>query len=158
MAEHLQAVADGQIRRLLINVPPRSSKTLLTSVCLPAWLWTQRLRTYLKGPQVKILAGSYGHSLSILNSNMTRRLILSDWYQSLWPTRFKLMEDQNTKLRFDTDAGGSRTATSVGGSLLGLGCDLCLIDDPHDVSGIESEAESRSRAPVVSRDQLDATQ
>jgi hypothetical protein len=83
MAEHLQAVADGQIKRLLINVPPRCAKTLLASVCFPAWLWCQRYRTYLKGPQCKILAGSYGHSLSILNSNTNRRLILSNWYQGL---------------------------------------------------------------------------
>src|SRR6185312_10882839 len=130
MAEHLQAVADGQIKKLLINVPPRFSKTLLASVCLPAWLWSQRSRTYLKGPQSKILCGSYGHSLSILNSNLTRRLILSDWYQSLWRPRFRLLDDQNTKLRFDTDAGGSRIATSVGGSLLGIGGDLVIIDDP----------------------------
>jgi len=141
MAEHLQAVADGQIKRLLINVPPRFSKTLLASVCLPAWLWCQRSRTYLKGPQSKILCGSYGHSLSILNSNLTRRLILSDWYQSLWRTRFRLMDDQNTKLRFDTDAGGSRIATSVGGSLLGIGGDLVIVDDPHDTAGIESQAD-----------------
>jgi hypothetical protein len=141
MAEHLQAVASGQIKRLLINVPPRFSKTLLASVMLPAWLWSQRSRTYLQGPQSKILCGSYGHSLSILNSNLTRRLILSDWYQSLWRARFRLMDDQNTKLRFDTDAGGSRIATSVGGSLLGIGGDLVIVDDPHDVSGIESQAD-----------------
>jgi hypothetical protein len=124
-----------------ITVPPRCSKTLITSVCFPAWLWTQRSRTYLKGPQVKILAASYGHTLSILNSNQTRRLILSAWFQSLWGRRFKLMEDQNTKLRFDTDAGGSRISTSVGGSLLGIGGDVVICDDLHDVSGIESEAD-----------------
>jgi predicted phage terminase large subunit-like protein len=141
MAEHLQAVADGQIKRLLINVPPRCAKTLLASVCFPAWLWCQRYRTYLKGPQCKILAGSYGHNLSILNSNLTRRLIISDWYQSRWRSRFQLMDDQNTKLRFDTDAGGSRVATSVSGSLLGIGGDCVILDDPHDVSGIESQAD-----------------
>jgi hypothetical protein len=141
MAEHLQAVANGQIKRLLINVPPRFSKTLLASVALPAWLWCQRSRTYLKGPQSKILCGSYGHSLSILNSNLTRRLILSNFYQSLWRTRFRLMDDQNTKLRFDTDAGGSRIATSVGGSLLGIGGDLVIVDDPHDTACIESQAD-----------------
>jgi predicted phage terminase large subunit-like protein len=79
--------------------------------------------------------------LSILNSNMTRRLILSDWYQSLWPTRFKLMDDQNSKTKFDTDAGGSRIATSVGGSLLGIGGDLVICDDLHNTAGIESEAD-----------------
>jgi hypothetical protein len=51
------------------------------------------------------------------------------------------MDDQNTKLRFDTDAGGSRISTSVSGSLLALGGDLIILDDPHDVSGIESQAD-----------------
>jgi predicted phage terminase large subunit-like protein len=141
MCEHLEAVANGEIKRLTITVPPRCSKTLLASVCFPAWIFAQRRRSYLKGPQCKILAASYGHSLSITNSNQTRRLILSPWYQSLWPTRFRLMDDQNTKLRFDTDAGGSRISTSVGGSLLGIGGDLVICDDLHDVSGIESEAD-----------------
>jgi hypothetical protein len=72
---------------------------------------------------------------------MTRRLILSDWYQGLWGRRFRLTEDQNTKLRFDTDAGGSRIATSVGGSLLGIGGDIVVCDDLHNTSGIESEAD-----------------
>jgi hypothetical protein len=92
MADHLQAVADGQIKRLLINVPPRSSKTLLASVCFPAWLWAQRERSYLKGPQCKILSASYGHSLSIQNSNACRRLILSPFYQALFGHRWKLTE------------------------------------------------------------------
>src|SRR6516162_4611560 len=49
MCEHLEAVADGQIKRLVTTVPPRCSKTLLASVCFPAWLWAQRQRSYLKG-------------------------------------------------------------------------------------------------------------
>ena len=121
---------------LLINVPPRCSKTLLTSVAARHGCGRKR-RTdaTLRVRKVKILVVAYGHSLSILNSNLTRRLILSDWYQSLWRARFRLMDDQNTKLRFDTDAGGSRIATSVGGSLLGLGGDLIIVDDPHDTVG-----------------------
>jgi hypothetical protein len=53
------------------------------------------------------------------------------------------MDDQNTKLRFDTDAGGSRIATSVGGSLLGVGGDVVILDDLHDVSGIEARLTGR---------------
>jgi hypothetical protein len=141
MCEHLQAVVDGQIKRLVINVPPRCSKTLLASVCFPAWTWARRERSYLSGSQVKFLCASHGHTLSITNSNQTRRLIMSDWYQSLWGRRFKLMEDMNTKARFDTDTGGSRISTSVGGSLLGLGGDVVICDDLHDTAGIESEAD-----------------
>jgi predicted phage terminase large subunit-like protein len=141
LAEHLEAVANGEIRRLLVNFPPRCSKTLLSSVAFPAWIWAQRERAYLKGAAVKFLCGSYGHSLSMLNSNLCRRLILSPWYQSLWGGRFGLRADQSTKQQFDNTAGGSRIATSVGGSLLGLGGDCIILDDPHDVAGIESDAE-----------------
>ena len=141
MAEHLQAVADGQIKRLLINVPPRCSKTLLTSICWSAWTWARRERSYLSGSQVKFLCASHGHTLSITNSNQTRRLIMSDWYQGLWGHRYKLMPDMNTKSRFDLDTGGSRISTSVGGSLLGLGGDVIICDDLHDTAGIESAAD-----------------
>ena len=55
VCEHLQAVADGKIRRLLINLSSRCGKTLETSVCFPAWVWAQREVSYLKGPQVRLL-------------------------------------------------------------------------------------------------------
>jgi predicted phage terminase large subunit-like protein len=75
---------------------------------------------------------------------MTRRLILSPWYQSLWGHRYKFREDQNTKTKFDTSAGGTRLATSVGGSLLGIGGDVILIDDPHNTEEVESDAERKT--------------
>src|SRR5262249_57067575 len=58
--------------------------------------------------------------------------------------RYKFREDQNTKTKFDTSAGGSRLATSVGGSLLGIGGDVLVIDDPHNVEQAESEAERKT--------------
>jgi predicted phage terminase large subunit-like protein len=141
LCEHLQAVTDGQIRKLLVNFPPRCAKTLVTSVCWPAWTWSRRWRSYRSGPQVRFLCGSYSHTLSLMNSNLTRRLITSPWYAGHWSTRFRLREDQNTKMQFDTDAGGSRLASSVGGSLLGLGGDVLIVDDPHNTESVESEAE-----------------
>jgi hypothetical protein len=141
LCEHLQAVSDGYIKRLLVNFPPRCSKTLVTSICYPAWTFAQRERSYLKGPQVKFICGSYAHTLSLMNSNLCRRLILSPWYQELWGHQVVLRDDQNNKYHYDTTAGGSRVSTSVGGSLLGLGGDVVIADDPHDVAGIESEAD-----------------
>jgi hypothetical protein len=141
LCEHLQAVTEGQISRLLINYPPRASKTSVASICFPAWTWARREVDYRSGPGVKFLAGSYGHTLSIQNSNLCRRLILSPWYQERWGGRFKLRADQNTKTQFDNDHGGSRLATSVGGSLLGLGGDIIVVDDPHNTETVESEAE-----------------
>jgi hypothetical protein len=144
LCEHLEAVTEGQIDRLLVNFPPRSSKTLIASVCWPAWVWARSQRTYRSGPNVKFLCGSYGHTLSILNSTLSRRLILSPWYQERWGKRFHLRIDQNTKSQFDNSAGGSRLATSVGGSLLGLGGDIIVCDDPHNTESVESEAERQS--------------
>jgi hypothetical protein len=58
LCEHLQAVTEGQVKRLLVNFPPRCGKTLVTSVCFPAFTWSRSERNYLSGPQVKFLCGS----------------------------------------------------------------------------------------------------
>jgi predicted phage terminase large subunit-like protein len=137
--QHLEAVTYGVIPRLLSNFPPRCQKTLTTSVCWPAWVWAQSDISYLSGPQVRFLCGSYGERLSLDNSNLCRRLIMGPWYQRLWGHRFSLRDDQNTKGQFDNTRNGSRIATSVGGSLLGLGGDIIIIDDPHNTEEVESE-------------------
>src|SRR5262249_47966282 len=62
----------------------------------------------------------------------------------LWGHRFKFREDQNTKTKFDTSAGGSRLATSVGGSLLGIGGDVLTVDDPHNTEEAESDADRKT--------------
>ena len=67
LCEHLQAVSEGQIRHLLVNAPPRCSKTTIASIFFPAWTWAQSQRTFLKGPQVRFLCGSYNHDLSLTN-------------------------------------------------------------------------------------------
>jgi predicted phage terminase large subunit-like protein len=68
-------------------------------------------------------------------------LIYSPWYQKYWGKRFSFRADQNTKTKFDTSEGGARLATSVGGSLLGIGGDILVVDDPHNVASAESDAE-----------------
>src|SRR5260370_8706214 len=103
LAEHLQAIVEGKIRKLLVNISPRCCKTTVASICFPAWVWCRRHRDYLSGPGVRFLSASYGHALSIQNSNMTRRLITSDWYRSLWGDRFFLTADQHAKASFDLD-------------------------------------------------------
>src|SRR6516164_2816517 len=140
LCEHLQALSEGQIRHLLVNFPPRCAKTTVASIFYPAWTWAQSQKTFLKGPQVRFLCGSYNHDLSLTNSNSTRRLILSPWYQRLWGHRFNFREDQNTKTKFDTSVGGTRLATSVGGSLLGIGGAVLIVDHPHNTEEAESDA------------------
>ena len=75
------------------------------------------------------------------NSTKHRRLLLTPWYHKRWGKRFKITLDQNTKTQFDTSAGGSRISTSARGSLLGIGGDIVLIDDPHNTNSVESDAE-----------------
>lgn len=130
--EHLEAVTRGQIRNLLINVPPRHMKSLLVSVFWPAWEWIQH-------PQRRWLYSSYGAQLSMRDSVTCRRLIESPWYQARWGDRFALTSDQNTKGRFDNNRSGYRLSTSVGGSVTGEGGDRIVCDDPHKVDEVESD-------------------
>lgn len=141
IAEHLQAVTDGQIKRLVINVPPRSSKSSMCSVAWPAWTWTQSQKGPLSGPQVQFLSASYAYNLSLRDSVKTRRLIQSPWYQGNWGDRYKLTSDVNTKHRFENDKGGYRLATSVDGMVTGEGGDVIILDDPHR-AGRDAESET----------------
>src|ERR1700676_2745578 len=133
IVEHLEAVTRGEIRNLLINVPPRHMKSLLVSVLWPAWEWIQH-------PERRWLFSSYAASLSIRDSIKCRTLIESPWYQTNWGDRFSLTGDQNAKARFENDRTGYRLATSVGGAATGEGGDRIVCDDPHNVQEAESDA------------------
>lgn len=133
ISEHLQAVVEGKIKRLIINVPPRHMKSISVAVCLPAWCWSFR-------PSTKFLYASYASSLSIRDSVKCRRLIDSRWYKDHFEDAFKLTSDQNQKQRFENDKTGARIATSVDGALTGEGGDIIVIDDPHNVRESESSA------------------
>lgn len=139
ICEHLQAVNTGDIRRLLINVPPRHMKSIAVSVAWPAWTWAQQESEGWIGAGVRFLYASYAQALSVRDSVKCRRLIESPWYRQHWGDRFSLTGDQNTKLRFENNAGGYRLATSVDGSLTGEGGDIIVIDDPHNVVEADSD-------------------
>lgn len=140
VAEHLQAVVDGYIKRLIINIPPRHCKSLLTSVAFPAWTWTQPRRASTSGPGVPFLFASYNDKLSLRDSVKCRRLIESPWYQERWSHRFKLTTDQNTKSRFSNDQGGERLITSIEAGVTGEGGNIIVIDDPNAANEVSSEA------------------
>ena len=140
IAEHLQAVADGEIRRLIINIPPRMGKSSITSCAFPAWVWAQSHISPTSGPGVQFLHASYAQQLSLRDSVKCRRLIESPWYRELWGDRFKLTSDQNTKGRFDNDKNGSRLSTSVGSALTGEGGSIIVVDDPNAAQEAFSEA------------------
>lgn len=146
MADHLEAVATGHIEKLLINVPPRCSKTTIVSIIFPAWIWARaNMVGPLSGPQVKFLCASYSDKLVLESSTKFRRLVQSDWYQKLFPLSF--MKDQNAKGHMDNDKGGSRQSTSVGGTLLGLGGDIICGDDLNNTEkGLVETGADRERA------------
>lgn len=141
IAEHLEAVTSGEITRLVINIPPRMTKSSLVSVAWPAWTWAQSSVGPLSGPHVQFLTTSYGGALSSRDSMRSRRLMQTKWYQDRWGSRFQLTSDQNAKGRYDNDHGGFRLSTSVGGALTGEGGDIIVVDDPHNTIEIESEAQ-----------------
>ena len=133
IVEHLEGITRGEIRNLVINVPPRHMKSLLVSVFWPAWEW-------IRWPQRRWLFSSYAAQLSTRDSLKCRRLIESLWYRNNWGDKFTLTSDQNTKGRFDNDKTGYRLATSVGGAATGEGGDRIICDDPHNVQEAESNA------------------
>lgn len=132
ICEHLEAVSRGDIRNLLINMPPRHMKSLSVSVAWPVWEWLTR-------PERRFLFSSYAASLSIRDSLKCRRLIEHPWFQRRWGHVFQLTGDQNAKIRFENDKTGYRIATSVGGSATGEGGDRVVVDDPHNVQEKESD-------------------
>jgi len=134
ICDHLQAVTDGRIRDLLINVPPRHMKSLCVSVFWPTWVWTRK-------PGVRWLFVSYAQRLSTRDSLKRRRLIQSPWYQKNWGPLYRLTGDQNEKTRFENSATGYCLATSVDGTNTGEGADVIVCDDPHNVRERESEVQ-----------------
>lgn len=132
ICEHLEAVTRGEIRNLLINMPPRHMKSTLVSVLWPAWAWIQN-------PTKRWLFSSYANVLSKRDSVKCRRLIESPWYQDMFGQIVQIVDDQNEKMRFENTKTGCRIATSVGGSGTGEGGDIIVVDDPHNVKDAESE-------------------
>ena len=139
ICQHLEAVTRGEIKRLIINMPPRHGKSLLVSVFWPAWVWTTR-------PASRWIFSSYAQSLSSRDARKFRRLISSPWYRETFGAAlFSLNGDQNTKLEIENDRTGHRIATSVGASGTGKGGEVVAVDDPHKVG----EAESRAKREAV---------
>jgi hypothetical protein len=130
IAYALEEMSAGKHRRQIINMPPRTLKSQLVSVIWPAFLLGHN-------PAAKIIVVSYAEPLAELLSNQTRQLMLSDFYQEVFShTRL----GRQTNLHLSTNKGGSRYATTIGGSITGFGADWIVLDDPHNASEAYSEA------------------
>lgn len=129
---HLEAVTDGRVNRLLINVPPGTMKSLLTSVLWPAWEWGPVGRTSLR-----YLTSSYTEKYVKRDSRRMRDLVQSDWYRSLWP---EVQLIRAGEASFANTKTGNREGVPFA-SLTGGRGDRVIIDDPHSTETAESEAE-----------------
>jgi len=136
ICDHLEAVARGDIKRLLINVPPGSSKSRLARVMFPLWMWTHK-------PWARIIGASYALTLSERDSYYARTIVQTDWYQQNFGV--SISSEQGAKVNFDNTNMGGMRAISVGGATTGFRGDLLLLDDGHNVSDGESDAK-RSEA------------
>lgn len=122
MIDYLDRVKKNKIKRLIINIPPRSLKSILISVAWPAWLLGIN-------PTLKIIVVSYNKELTIKHSEDTRLIMNSEWYQKIFPET-KICNYHNRNNKFITTKQGFRIATSTHSSLTGEGADIIIIDDP----------------------------
>lgn len=124
ISEALNEVYKGNIKRLIINMPPRYLKSMCISIAFPAWVLGNN-------PEKRIITASYSEKLTIAHSTNCRLIIESEWFKNIFNDCI-LSKNQNEKYKFSTTKNGYRFATSVGGTLTGEGGDILIIDDPHN--------------------------
>ena len=135
MAKAFERVANGECKRLMINMPPRMGKSQLTSWLLPAWIMG-------KMPEKKIIMASHTAELAVRFGRMVRNLINSEEFGDIFPET-TLTQDSKAAGRFDVSGGGEYFSVGVGGAVTGRGADLLIIDDPH------SEQQGQQADPKV---------
>jgi predicted phage terminase large subunit-like protein len=124
LCHELEGVANGETRRLLINLPPRHLKTFLAAIYLPAWVLAH-------DPSARIMVITYSERLAELITYHIRKVLRASWFKALFTTR--VAKDRSKAGDFATTAGGGVFATSVNGALAGRGADLIIFDDPLDL-------------------------
>lgn len=124
ICEHLEAVSECQIRRLMINGPPRSSKSTPASVFWPVWDWIKRpYRTWLTAGNTQRLAVGFNY--------FSRAIIRSEKFQKYWGHIFQLALDNDLKTQYSNSSGGQRLAVGAKTRFIGAGGELKILDDPH---------------------------
>lgn len=137
ICEYLEAVELGQIKRLLVNMPPRMLKSMIITIDYPTWVW-------IKNPHLKFVGISYADSLSKEHNIKKRDLIKSHWYQQNWGDIVQLKDDVNTQKLFENTKTGTMFSTSIGGTITGKGGNRFLFDDPHNPRQAESDVERQN--------------
>ena len=137
MAKKFEEIADGKVRRLIINMPPRHTKSEFASYLLPAWFLG-------KFPHKKVIQCSNTAELAVGFGRKVRNLVDGETYAKIFPN-VALRTDSKAAGRWATNANGDYFAIGVGGTVTGKGADLLIIDDPHS----EQEAALAAGDPSV---------
>ncbi len=132
VADHLTYVYLGDIAQLAVNLPPRTTKTIEISIQFPAWCWTH-------SPELQFLTACYDADLAKDAAYQARQLIESAWYQERFHKAFHLMADDKSKQRYSNNKGGYRQTVSARGKTTGMGGDIQIFDDPHNVQQAEQD-------------------
>ena len=137
MAKAFEKVANGECKRLIINMPPRHTKSEFASYLLPAWFLG-------KFPQKKVIQTSHTAELAVGFGRKVRNLVGKEEYIDIFPNT-SLQADSKAAGRWNTSKGGDYFAIGVGGAVTGKGADLLIIDDPHS----EQEATLAEHSPEI---------
>lgn len=148
IACQLERIANGEITRLIITMPPRSLKSIAASIAFPAWLLGQN-------PRMRILAVSYSEALAEKLALDCLKVLEARWYREAFPL-VRIAKGKAARADFETTRGGGRFSTSIGGSLTGRGGDIIILDDPHKPEDAASEVKRQSvidwyRSTLLSR-------
>jgi len=130
IAKKFNKLATGEIKRLIVNMPPRHTKSEFASYLLPSWMVG-------RNPKLKIIQATHTGELAIRFGRKAKNLIDSQEYHKIFKTR--LQEDSKAAGRWETAQGGEYFAAGVGGAITGRGADLLIIDDPHSEQDAMSE-------------------
>ena len=130
-------LAEGKIKRLIINMPPRHTKSEFASYLLPAWMIGRK-------PNLKIIQATHTADLAIDFGRKTKNLVDEKNYQELFKTR--LQEDSQAAGKWKTEQGGEYFAAGVGGAITGRGADLLIIDDPHKEQDVRADGKAFDKA------------
>jgi predicted phage terminase large subunit-like protein len=130
IAEKFNKLATGELKRLIVNMPPRHTKSEFASYLLPSWMVG-------RNPKLKIIQATHTGELAIRFGRKAKNLIDSEEYSKIFQTR--LQEDSKAAGRWETAQGGEYFAAGVGGAITGRGADLLIIDDPHSEQDAMSE-------------------
>lgn len=135
LCAHYEAVLRGEILNLVINVPPGTSKSTISSILFPVYAWIVQ-------PDLKFLFTSYSERLSMKFARKSLRLMTSEWFKVRWPHIQILDESRANVSEYENSLGGLRMSTMMGGEATGRHADILLVDDPHKPKDLTGDPDS----------------